>query len=99
MHGLLDNSATWTNNEANQSLAFLLADQGFDVWLGNHRGNEYSLEVLTSSKIADKFRSQRKWHLRKSQITNSDQKGFCDIFGGTFLQLLFRAEIVWNTRL
>ena len=30
--------------------------------------------------------------LRKAR-TNGDQKGFCDIFGRTFLQLLFRAEV------
>ena len=67
-HGLLMNSEVWVClTEEERCLPFALVNQGYDVWLGNNRGNKYSKKSTRLSPTSTEF-----WNFSMDQFAFHD---------------------------
>ena len=85
-HGLFDSADDWVVNDEDKSLGFALANAGYDVWLGNNRGNKYSRANKNISPSHREF-----WHFSFQEMGEYDVKaniGFIINFTGA-AQLIY----------
>ncbi|CAJ0936903.1 unnamed protein product, partial [Mesorhabditis belari] len=72
-HGLLCTSSIWLLNLPSQSAGFVFADAGFDVWLGNMRGNTYS-----KSHLRMDHRDAKYWRFSWEEMARYDLEAMVD---------------------
>ncbi|XP_053663303.1 lipase 3-like [Anopheles marshallii] len=77
MHGLLSSSVDWTVQGPDKSISFLASDEGYDVWLGNVRGNTFSKEHKTHSSKDREF-----WRFSFHEIGLYDLPAMVDYIRG-----------------
>jgi lysosomal acid lipase/cholesteryl ester hydrolase len=81
-HGLLMNSEVWVCiTEEERCLPFALVEQGYDVWLGNNRGNKYSKKSTRFSPASADF-----WNFSMDQFAFHDIPDSIDYILGTTSQ-------------
>jgi lysosomal acid lipase/cholesteryl ester hydrolase len=67
-HGLMMNSEVWVClTERERCLPFELVERGYDVWLGNNRGNKYSKKSVHTAPTSTAF-----WNFSMDQFAFHD---------------------------
>ncbi|XP_024883675.1 lipase 3-like isoform X1 [Temnothorax curvispinosus] len=72
-HGLFASSDSWVLRGPGKDLVFLLADQGYDVWIGNVRGNSYCRSHVNMTIYDPKF-----WQYSFHEIGTKDLPAMFD---------------------
>ena len=72
-HGLECDMNFWIPNDPSVTPAFVLASQGYDVWLGNNRGTRYSQNHVTLDPKSAEY-----WRFSQEEYGLKDLPAFID---------------------
>ena len=67
LHGFQDSADTWLLAQNEQNIAMKLLDQGYDIWLGNTRGNKYSNKHVFENNNTENF-----WYFTPDEMASYD---------------------------
>ncbi|XP_047536169.1 lipase 3-like [Vanessa atalanta] len=73
MHGILGSADDWLLMGPKKSLAYILSDAGYDVWLGNTRGNKYARHHASKHESHPDF-----WQFSMDEIALHDLPAMID---------------------
>lgn len=74
MHGLIATSADYVMTGQKSALAYFLADNGYDVWMGNARGSKHSMNHRHLSTDSPEF-----WTFSWNEIGHYDVPAMIDL--------------------
>lgn len=86
MHGWLCDFKFWTANDPELAPAFILAEAGYDVWLGNNRGDRFAMAHTSLSKDEKEF-----WDIQCVKMGEYDAPAFINFVKGVTGQ----SKITW----
>ncbi|XP_037466665.1 triacylglycerol lipase 2-like [Triticum dicoccoides] len=72
-HGVLTDGMTWLLSSPEESLAYILADSGFDVWVVNNRGTRWSSRHVSLDSY-----SRRYWDWSWDDLVVNDMPSLVD---------------------
>jgi lysosomal acid lipase/cholesteryl ester hydrolase len=73
MHGIEDSALQWVMNSPENAPAFKFSREGFDVWMGNNRGNDFSLKHVNLTSSQKEF-----WDFDQEEMGNYDVPAFVE---------------------
>ena len=76
-HGLMCDMMFWLANDADLAPPFTLVNAGYDVWLGNNRGNRFAQAHQTFNKREKQF-----WDFNYIDMGRHDTPAFIDFVLG-----------------
>ena len=73
MHGMFIDMMSWVFNDPDVTPAFVLAKEGYDVWLGNNRGTRHSDQHITLDNESREY-----WQFSWEEYGTHDLPAFID---------------------